>query len=109
MVVKIRTHIVNIVKGLYEVICTFEPHPDAEALLEATERTPLPLGFVYFTLLVLRACVPLVVLHCSLEEALKKEDTLEAAEDCFLLLFDCYELYFTLDIKKGTIYVSASG
>lgn len=54
-------------------IITFQAHPDAEALLEATERTSFPLRLVYFTLLVLGARVSLVVLHGSLEEALQKE------------------------------------
>lgn len=49
---------------------TFQAHADAEALLKATEGASFPLGLVYFTLLVLRARVSLVVLHGSLEEAL---------------------------------------
>lgn len=52
-------------------VLTFQTHPDAEALLKATEGASFPLGLVYFTLLVLCASVPLVVLHGSLEEALE--------------------------------------
>lgn len=52
-------------------VFTFQTHPDAEALLKATEWTSFPLGLVYFTLLVLCARVSLIVLHGSLEEALQ--------------------------------------
>lgn len=49
---------------------TFKSHPDVETFLEATERTSLPLGLVYFTLLVFSTRVSLAVLHCPFEEAL---------------------------------------
>lgn len=59
---------------------TFEAHPDVEAFLEAAERTPLPLGLVYLTLLVFRTCVPLVVLHRPLKEALNTDSSRESAD-----------------------------
>lgn len=53
---------------------TFQLHANTEALLEAAVRAPFPLCLVDLTALVLYACVPLIVLNCSLEETLCGED-----------------------------------
>lgn len=76
---------------------TFQAHPDAEALLEATERTSLSLGLVYFALLVLCTRVSLVVLHGSLEEALEWQGL-------SLLLFFYYYFYYFWIGKKCTVF-----
>lgn len=46
-------------------------HPDRQALLEAAVRAALALGHVHGAALLLGAGVQLVVLHGSLEEALR--------------------------------------
>lgn len=54
---------------------TLEPHADAQALLEATVRTSLPLGFVNATVLILCARVSLVILNRPFEKALQSNNT----------------------------------
>lgn len=50
---------------------TFQLHPNAETFLEPTIRATLPLSFINLAALIFYACVPFVVLDCSLKEPLQ--------------------------------------